>query len=130
MDKLISNYIDTTNNNSVIKTFNFKQKTIIRGKDEKLRSPIYVISEYNFRNSNLEIVVYSFNLITKNVEKKEYKIPPIEKITLLEKKVVIPGGQKTLYYLNCNMFEEEIPVNIDDIDSFKIIEKVCDNEKL
>lgn len=129
LNKLIDDNIDTCESKYVIKAFDLRNCPGTKGKDGKIRSTNYVISCFLFECCETQIVVYRFNLLSNSMQKETYAIPKNEKISLIEESVQIGGIKRTIQYIECKTASLIVPVNSNEMDSFKIIEKLCSNEK-
>ena len=90
-----------------------------------MRANEYLISDFDFRESDLLIKVYKLDLITNTVNKFEFVVAKNETIVLEEDYVNTPVGNKTQYYLASRVFTDRIPVSVYDVDSSNLIEKIC-----
>ena len=108
-----------------IGTYDLKY-TALRGKDGKFRSECYVISEYDFSEDLLKIGVYRIYLTDEAITEKHYKIQKSDKITLVEELVSTMNANKQILSLSADVFAgETVPVVTSDVDSAKLVEKVC-----
>ncbi len=129
LEKLIAAHMDLTGCESVVKCYDLRNQPIVKGKDGGLRSARYVISVCTFGHEDMEISVYSFDLVSHRVDKRFHIIPKDEEVSLIEEAGSVPGGRKTLQYLVGRSISERIPVCTDDIHSAGIIERVCNPDK-
>ncbi|MBQ9151424.1 MAG: hypothetical protein IJX72_04170 [Clostridia bacterium] len=129
LEKLVAAHMDLTGCERVVKCYDLYNQPIVKGKDGGLRSPRYVISVFTFGHEDMEITVYNFDLVSHRVDKRFHKIPKDEEVSLIEEAGSVPGGRKTLQYLEGSSISERIPVCTEDVHSAGIIERVCNPDR-
>ncbi len=117
--------IDASSKNA-ISAFDLKKLPVVKGKDGTYRSSIYVVSFFDISDDRLKLTVYSIDLISAEVRKNEYNLTGEYRIELAEENIKVnKNTNKKANYLVSDCFERAIPVMLDDIDSSKLIEKIC-----
>ncbi len=102
---------------------------VIKGKDQKLRSVRYFITSFDFLKDKTAVREVSIDLINGTVSKTEYSIAKGERVFLIEKDIPKVLNKKSCC-LSCESWgEASVPVALDDLDSSKLIEKVCANKE-
>ena len=117
------NGIDTAANNTV-SGFDL-EATVIRGKDQKLRSERYFVTSFDFLEDKIAVKSLCLDLINGTVTENLYKIGKGERASLIETAVPKASNKKSCR-LYCESFGGAgVPVSLDDLESSKLIEKVC-----
>ena len=117
------NGIDTAAKNTV-SGFNL-EATVIRGKDQKLRSERYFVTSFDFLEDKIAIKSLCLDLINGTVTENLYEIGKGERASLIETAVPKASNKKSCR-LYCESFGGAgVPVSLDDLESSKLIEKVC-----
>ncbi|MBQ3227940.1 MAG: hypothetical protein IJB43_05080 [Clostridia bacterium] len=117
------NGIDTAAKNTV-SGFDL-EATVIRGKDQKLRSERYFVTSFDFLEDKIAVKSLCFDLINGTVTENLYEIGKGERASLIETAVPKASNKKSCR-LYCESFGGAgVPVSLDDLESSKLIEKVC-----
>ena len=117
------NGIDTAAKNTV-SGFDL-EATVIRGKDQKLRSERYFVTSFDFLEDKIAVKSLCLDLINGNVTENLYEIGKGERAKLIETAVPKASNKKS-FRLYCESFGGAgVPVSLDDLESSKLIEKVC-----
>lgn len=117
------NGIDTAAKNTV-SGFDL-EATVIRGKDQKLRSERYFVTSFDFLEDKIAVKSLCLDLINGTVTENLYKIGKGERASLIETAVPKASNKKSCR-LYCESFGGAgVPVSLDDLESSKLIEKVC-----
>ena len=117
------NGIDTAAKNTV-SGFDL-EATVIRGKDQKLRSERYFITSFDFLEDKIAVKSLCLDLINGTVTENLYEIGKGERASLIET-AVPKASNKKFCRLYCESFGGAgVPVSLDDLESSKLIEKVC-----
>jgi len=120
---LADNEIDVTVKNSV-SGFDLEGK-VVRGKDQKPRSARYFVTSFDFLEDSVSVKAVSIDLISGTVTQNEYSIAKGERVTLVENGISGVSNKKS-YRIVCESHGgASIPVSVDDLESSKLIEKVC-----
>lgn len=117
------NGIDTAAKNT-ISGFDL-EATVIRGKDQKLRSERYFVTSFDFLEDKIAVKSLCLDLINGTVTENLYEIGKGERASLIETAVPKASNKKSCR-LYCESFGGAgVPVSLDDLESSKLIEKVC-----
>ena len=117
------NGIDTAAKNTV-SGFDL-EATVIRGKDQKLRSERYFVTSFDFLEDKIAVKSLCLDLINGTVTENLYGIGKGERASLIET-VVPKASNKKSCRLYCESFGGAgVPVSLDDLESSKLIDKVC-----
>ena len=117
------NGIDTAAKNTV-SGFDL-EATVIRGKDQKLRSERYFVTSFDFLEDKIAVKSLCLDLINGTVTENMYEIGKGERASLIETAVPKASNKKSCR-LYCESFGGAgVPVSLDDLESSKLIEKVC-----
>ena len=117
------NGIDTAAKNTV-SGFDL-EATVIRGKDQKLRSERYFVTSFDFLEDKIAVKSLCLDLINGTVTENLYEIGKGERASLIETAVPKASNKKSCR-LYCESFGgSSVPVSLDDLESSKLIEKVC-----
>lgn len=117
------NGIDTAAKNTV-SGFDL-EATVIRGKDQKLRSERYFVTSFDFLEDKIAVKSLCLDLINGTVTENLYEIDKGERASLIETAVPKASNKKSCR-LYCESFGGAgVPVSLDDLESSKLIEKVC-----
>ena len=117
------NGIDTAAKNTV-SGFDL-EATVIRGKDQKLRSERYFVTSFDFLEDKIAVKSLCLDLINGTVTENSYEIGKGERASLIETAVPKASNKKS-FRLYCESFGGAgVPVSLDDLESSKLIEKVC-----
>lgn len=117
------NGIDTAAKNTV-SGFDL-EATVIRGKDQKLRSERYFVTSFDFLEDKIAVKSLYLDLINGTVTENLYEIGKGERASLIETAVPKASNKKSCR-LYCESFGGAgVPVSLDDLESSKLIEKVC-----
>ena len=117
------NGIDTAAKNTV-SGFDL-EATVIRGKDQKLRSERYFVTSFDFLEDKIAVKSLYLDLINGTVTENMYEIGKGERASLIETAVPKASNKKSCR-LYCESFGgASVPVSLDDLESSKLIEKVC-----
>ena len=124
LERLIGeNGIDTAAKNTV-SGFDL-EATVIRGKDQKLRSERYFVTSFDFIEDKIAVKSLCLDLINGTVTENSYEIGKGERASLIETAVPKASNKKS-FRLYCESFGGAgVPVSLDDLESSKLIEKVC-----
>lgn len=117
------NGIDTAAKNTV-SGFDL-EATVIRGKDKKLRSERYFVTSFDFLEDKIAVKSLCLDLINGTVTENLYELGKGERASLIETAVPKASNKKSCR-LYCESFGGAgVPVSLDDLESSKLIEKVC-----
>lgn len=117
------NGIDTAAKNTV-SGFDL-EATVIKGKDQKLRSERYFVTSFDFLEDKIAVKSLCLDLINGTVTENLYEIGKGERASLIETAVPKVSNKKSCR-LYCESFGGAgVPVSLDDLESSKLIEKVC-----
>lgn len=117
------NGIDTAAKNTV-SGFDL-EATVIRGKDQKLRSERYFVTSFDFLEDKIAVKSLCIDLINGTLTENLYEIGKGERASLIETAVPKASNKKSCR-LYCESFGGAgVPVSLDDLESSKLIEKVC-----
>ncbi len=120
---LEENGIDRAAKNSV-SGFDLEAK-VVRGKDQKLRSERYFVTSFDFLEDKIAAKSLCLDLINGSVTEKAYEIDKGERVSMVETAVPKVSNKKSCR-LCCESFGGSgVPVSLDDLESSKLIEKVC-----
>ena len=101
------------------------EATVIRGKDQKLRSERYFVTSFDFLEDKIAVKSLYLDLINGTVTENLYEIGKGERASLIETAVPKASNKKSCR-LYCESFGGAgVPVSLDDLESSKLIEKVC-----
>ena len=101
------------------------EATVIRGKDQKLRSERYFVTSFDFLEDKIAVKSLYLDLINGTVTENLYEIGKGERASLIETAVPKASNKKSCR-LYCESFGgASVPVSLDDLESSKLIEKVC-----
>ena len=101
------------------------EATVIRGKDQKLRSERYFVTSFDFLEDKIAVKSLCLDLINGTVTENLYEIGKGERASLVETAVPKASNKKSCR-LYCESFGGAgVPVSLDDLESSKLIEKVC-----
>ncbi len=117
------NGIDTAAKNTV-SGFDL-EATVIRGKDQKLRSERYFVTSFDFLEDKIAVKSLCLDLINGTVTENMYEIGKDERASVIETAVPKASNKKSCR-LSCESFGGAgVPISLDDLKSSKLIEKVC-----
>ena len=101
------------------------EATVMRGKDQKLRSERYFVTSFDFLEDKIAVKSLCLDLINGTVTENVYEISKGERVSLIETAVPKASNKKSCR-LYCESFGgASVPVSLDDLESSKLIEKVC-----
>ena len=101
------------------------EATVIRGKDQKLRSERYFVTSFDFLEDKIAVKSLCLDLINGTVTENLYEIGKGERASLIETAVPKASNKKSCR-LYCESFGGAgVSVSLDDLESSKLIEKVC-----
>ena len=101
------------------------EATVIRGKDQKLRSERYFVTSFDFLEDKIAVKSLCLDLINGTVTENVYEICKGERVSVFETAVPNVSNKKSCR-LCCESFGGAgVPVSLDDLESSKLIEKVC-----
>ena len=101
------------------------EATVMRGKDQKLRSERYFVTSFDFLEDKIAVKSLCLDLINGTVTENLYEIGKGERVSLIETAVPKASNKKSCR-LYCESFGgASVPVSLDDLESSKLIEKVC-----
>ena len=101
------------------------EATVMRGKDQKLRSERYFVTSFDFLEDKIAVKSLCLDLINGTVTENVYEISKGEGVSVIETAVPKASNKKSCR-LYCESFgEASVPVSLDDLESSKLIEKVC-----
>lgn len=128
VDKALSHLLEEHKINTAVKNsvagFDLEGK-VVRGKDQKLRSAYYFVTSFDFLEDGVSVKSVSIDLINGTVAENEYAIGKGERVTLVENGISGVSNKKS-YRLSCECWGGvSVPVSVDDLESSKLIEKVC-----
>ncbi len=98
---------------------------VVKGKDNKLRTSLYVVSVYEENTDGRTVTVYRFHLLDGTSERKRYTLPPDDCLTLTETSVMTPVGPRTRSALIHPLLDGDIPVTTADLESSRLVEGLC-----
>lgn len=115
-----------------LKLFDWERGYVKLGKDRKLRSSVYCISEFDFGRENFSLKVTEIDLCATSdgapqVKEKIYSLPIGTPVSLEEVTVEAPEGNKAVQYLLIKPEDEtriRIPADTASCDTDEIIEKI------
>ncbi len=120
---LDENGIDRAATNSV-SGFDLEANAI-RGKDQKLRSERYFVTSFDFLEDKIAIKARVIDLISETGTETAYEIGKGERVLVIESAIPKVSNKKS-YRLSCESWGgESVPISLDDLESSKLIEKVC-----
>ncbi len=125
LNKLVSQHIRLEEHENVIACYDLKKAPVVKGKDGRLRSAVYVISIFDFGKEGTDITVHTFDVAVVGVTVDTYWIPKERETVLREERITVPGGQKTVQYLVCDGIFSGIPVTTNDMQNARMVEKIC-----
>ena len=117
------NGIDTAAKNTV-SGFDL-EATVIRGKDQKLRSERYFVTSFDFLEDKIAVKSLCLDLINGTVTENVYEIGKGERASVIETAVPKASNKKSCRLYCESWGGESVPVSLDDLESSKLIEKVC-----
>ena len=101
------------------------EATVMRGKDQKLRSERYFVTSFDFLEDKIAVKSLCLDLINGTVTENVYEISKGEGVSVIETAVPKASNKKSCR-LYCESFGgASVPVSLDDLESSKLIEKVC-----
>ena len=101
------------------------EATVMRGKDQKLRSERYFVTSFDFLEDKIAVKSLCIDLINGTLTENVYEISKGERVSLIETAVPKASNKKSCR-LYCESFGgASVPVSLDDLESSKLIEKVC-----
>lgn len=125
IDKLVNDNMDISKSKNLIRVFDLRGKYHIKGKDGKIRSTNYVISTFLFNRDDTHITMYNFDLLSGTTNKEIYVIPIEEKVLFTEDTMQLGGIPQKMQYIECSAVLMKIPIRTDEIDAYKIVERLC-----
>ncbi len=128
VDALLASLLDShqipTDPSRTLRVYDLGVCPIVKGKDNRLRTPLYVVSVFDHTEEGLRITVDRVNLLDGTVERNRLTLPADAVLTLTETAVSTPVGKRTRYALTYAPEGVEIPVSVDDIDSSGLVESL------
>ncbi len=106
-----------------IKAFDLKRKLIVKGRDAKLRTDHFYITEI-IMNPVITVKVWRIDLIENSVNFSEYPLADA-KAHLEEVLVSTKYGNIKTHSLHCPLFDAPLPVTIADYQSNELIKVLC-----
>ena len=101
------------------------EATVMRGKDQKLRSERYFVTSFDFLEDKIAVKSLCIDLINGTLTENVYEISKGEGVSVIETAVPKASNKKSCR-LYCESFGgASVPVSLDDLESSKLIEKVC-----
>ena len=101
------------------------EATVMRGKDQKLRSERYFVTSFDFLEDKIAVKSLCLDLINGTLTENVYEISKGEGVSVIETAVPKASNKKSCR-LYCESFGgASVPVSLDDLESSKLIEKVC-----
>ncbi len=104
--------------------YDLAERPVVKGRDGKLRSPVYVLSRYDTFDDELRIMTYRVDILAEDIQKDIYHLSTDIAISLAEESVMTPNGPRTRYTLTSDMFPA-IPVPAGDYEAAEFIKKIC-----
>ncbi len=120
---LDENAIDRAAKNSV-SGFDLEAK-VVRGKDQKLRSERYFVTSFDFLEDKIAVKTLVLDLINGTVTENVYEIVKGERVSVVENSVPKVSNKKSCRLMCEKWGGESVPISLDDLESSKLIEKVC-----
>ncbi len=109
---------------SSVSGFDLEAK-VVRGKDQKLRSDRYFVTYFDFLENKITVNTFLIDLISGTVSEKKYEIGKGERASVIETDIPKVSNKKSCC-LSCESWCGEcVPISLDDLESSKLIEKVC-----
>ena len=101
------------------------EATVMRGKDQKLRSERYFVTSFDFLEDKIAVKSLCIDLINGTLTENVYEISKGEGVSVIE--IAVPKvSNKKSCRLCCESFGGAgVPISLDDLESSKLIEKVC-----
>ncbi len=110
---------------TTVQTFDLSVAPVIKGKDGRLRTSRYVVSQFVEDADGLHITVYRVDLLAGKSTRTVYDLPPEQGLTLTETPVPTPVGRRMRYALVSPLIDGNIPVTMEDVDSARLVERLC-----
>ncbi len=104
--------------------YDLAAKPVVKGRDGKLRSSVYILSRYDEFDDELRIMTYCVDILAEDVQKEIYHVPADTAITLTEASVMTPNGPRTRYTLTSTAFPP-IPVPAGDYEAAQFLRELC-----
>ncbi len=127
MDALLQSLIEKsgvqTDEKTTIACYNLTALPVRKGADSKLRTHIYVISNFAFCEDRTDITTYTYDLVAQSFDERKFTIPTDTKLTLGEQ--TLAGFAKRAQYLTMPD-GSTVAVTTEDINASDLIERVCE----
>jgi hypothetical protein len=128
LDRLIKENVSASELENAIKCYDFRVAPIVKGKDGAYRSACFVVIKLVFEKEISRIHVSRFDLFSNTITKDTFSLSSNEKIDLIQDNIHIVGNTKTVQYLVCENVAMNLPINTDDFQHIKTIERLLKNE--
>ncbi len=106
------------------RVFDLRILPIAKGKDGKLRTSRYCLCEFDICGEQVKISVAFFDLLTQEVTKREYLLTNTQ-AELCTEEIMTPVGRKKISCITYNLFSEDIPIDLNNINVSNLVEKCC-----
>ncbi len=97
---------------------------VIKGRDGKLRTVLYILSRYDRSDEGLRIMTYRVDILAGEMKKDIYHIPTDASIALTEESVMTPNGPRIRYTVTSPAFPP-IPVPAEDYEAAEFVQTIC-----
>lgn len=101
--------------------YELESDVIVVGKDKKIRSRYYCISEINYGNSECNVTVHTLDMCEMSAVTNKFSLSYACKAQLEEKDVMTDVGRKKTYHLSVPECDFRIPVSAISIDTDNFI---------
>lgn len=118
--------VDDTN---IIAVYDFDRSLIKKGKDGIIRTDKYVVTKVEFVGEEIQLSVSIFCLVEDIVEVKKYNISCGQNVVLSVNNKKTSVGVLEAAVLECDEFEESIPVSVSDYNVEKLVQRICSNNE-
>ncbi|MBQ5842538.1 MAG: hypothetical protein IIW63_05240 [Clostridia bacterium] len=118
--------VDDTN---IIAAYDFDRSLIKKGKDGIIRTDKYVVTKVEFVGEEILLSVSIFCLVEDIVEVKKYNVSCGQNVVLSVNNKKTSVGVLEAAVLECDEFEESIPVSVSDYNVEKLVQRICNNNE-
>ena len=118
--------VDDTN---IIAVYDFDRSLIKKGKDGIIRTDKYVVTKVEFVREEIQLSVSIFYLVEGIVEVKKYNVSCGQNVVLSVNNKKTSVGVLETAVLECDEFEESIPVSVSDYNAEKLVQRICSNNE-
>lgn len=114
---------------NIIAVYDFNRSLIKKGKDGIIRTDKYVVTKVDFVGGEIQFSISIVYLVEGIVEVKKYNVSCGQNVVLSVNNKKTSVGVLETAVLECDEFEESIPVSVSDYNVEKLVQRICSNNE-